>query len=188
MSIHDSSTNASDETNTNPFGKPTLLDDLTKEIKHAVGAPCPALQNDGGSPGDAGNTTTTAKDIGSNPTTSFVGCADGTDAEDWYEFTMDADNNIDVVLSNFGGSTTSDDQDYDIGIYIDDPNIGTGFVDTSTQYRTTSERVSTVGTAIDGVAGTYWIVVVPYNDQTASPPVTSQGDYDIETWTLVAGI
>ena len=89
----------SDENQTNPLGEPILLDDLRKDIKKAVGQPCPAIQNDGGSPGDAGNATTnTAKDLGSNPTTSFTSCADTTDIEDWYEFTMDQDYNIEVTM------------------------------------------------------------------------------------------
>ena len=83
-----------EEESKNPFGEPILLDDLRKDIRNAVGQPCPAIQNDGGSPGDAGNATTnTAKDLGSNPTTSFTSCADTTDIEDWYEFTMDQDYN-----------------------------------------------------------------------------------------------
>ena len=99
-----------DENQTNPLGEPILLDELRKDIKKAVGQPCPAIQNDGGSPGDAGNATTnTAKDLGSNPTTSFTSCADTTDIEDWYEFTMDQDYNIEVTMSNY-------QNDYDLSL------------------------------------------------------------------------
>ena len=97
-----------EEDRENPFGEPMLLDDLRKEIRNAVGAPCPAIQNDGGSPGDAGNATTgTAKALGNNPTTSFTSCADSTDIEDWYEFDMDQDYNIEVTMSNYAN-------DYDL--------------------------------------------------------------------------
>ena len=167
------------EESENPFGKPVMLDDLTKNLKNAVGQPCGINNNDAGTPGDAGNSTTTAKSIGNNPTTSFTGCADQTDEQDWYEFTMEEDHNVEVLLSNFGGSNASDDQDFDMGIYVDDPNIGTGFITVAANSRTTTERVSTVNTQIDGLAGTYWIVVVPYNDGAG----TAQGDYDVNVWT-----
>ena len=37
-----------EENKQNPFGEPILLDDMRKNIKYAVGQPCPAIQNDAG--------------------------------------------------------------------------------------------------------------------------------------------
>ena len=39
-----------EENKQNPFGEPILLDDMRKNIKYAVGQPCPAVQNDAGTP------------------------------------------------------------------------------------------------------------------------------------------
>ena len=103
-----------EENKQNPFGEPILLDDMRKNIKYAVGQPCPAIQNDAGTPGDTGNASTnTAKSIGTNPTTSFMGCADATDTEDWYEFDMQQDYNIEVSMSNYAN-------DYDLGRIYED--------------------------------------------------------------------
>ena len=155
MSIYDSSANADNETKTNPFGEPILLDDLRKDIRNAVGQPCPAIQNDGGSPGDAGNaTTSTAKDLGANPTTSFTGCADTADVEDWYEFTIDQDYNIEVTMSNY-------QNDYDLALAYEDN--GSYFAADTSYYGDPVESVSSVGSQIESTPGTYWVVVFPYN-------------------------
>ena len=159
------------EENKNPFGEPVLLDDLRKDLKNAVGAPCPAIQNDGGSPGDAGNATTnTAKDLGSNPTTSFTSCADTTDIEDWYEFTMGQDYNIEVTMSNYAN-------DYDLYLAYED-NGSYVAIDAS-EYGDPVESVSTLGSFNESTPGTYWIVVFPYNAGGGS----SIGDYDLDIWT-----
>ena len=161
----------SDENQTNPLGEPILLDDLRKEISKAVGQPCPAIQNDGGSPGDAGNATTnTAKDIGINPTTSFTSCADTTDIEDWYEFTMDQDYNIEVTMSNY-------QNDYDLALAYEDN--GSYFAADTSYYGDPVETVSSIGSIIESTPGTYWIVVFPYNQGSGS----SIGDYDLDIWT-----
>ena len=62
-------------------------------------APCPAIQNDGGSAGDSGNTTGTAKSLGTDPTTSIQGCVDTADSTDWYSVQISQGYNIDVVLT-----------------------------------------------------------------------------------------
>ena len=59
-------------------------------------APCPTIQNDGGTAGDAGNTTATARQLGTDPTTQKNGCVDANDKEDWYGFSMSSGYNIDV--------------------------------------------------------------------------------------------
>ena len=46
-------------------------------------APCPTVQNDGGTSGDAGNTTNTTKTFGTDPSSQNVpGCLDSVDVED----------------------------------------------------------------------------------------------------------
>lgn len=171
VSVYTSVDDSGEQTQTNPFGEPILLDDLRKDIRQAVGQPCPAIQNDGGSPGDAGNATTnTAKDLGSNPTTSFTSCADTTDIEDWYEFTMDQDYNIDVTMSNY-------QNDYDLALAFEDN--GSYFAADTSYYGDPVETVTSIGSSIESTPGTYWIVVFPYNQGTGS----SIGDYDLDIWT-----
>ena len=147
------------------------LDEVRKQPMAAgAKAPCPVLQNDGGSQGDTGNATAqTAKSIGSDPTTTFSGCVDSADNEDWYEFSMSANNNIDVTLDNFGDGTTID---YDLYLVFED-NASYYIIDSSLTYDP-EELVTSAGSTKDGVADTYWIVVFQY---------AGDGDYDIETWT-----
>ena len=148
----------------------TLDDARTNSKQAGAKAPCPVIQNDGGNTGDTGNATAqTAKSIGSDPTTSFSGCLDSADNEDWYEFSMTASNNIDVTLDNFGDGTTID---YDLYLVFED-NATYYIVDQSASYDP-EESVSSAGSPRDGVADTYWIVVFQY---------AGDGDYDIETWT-----
>ena len=147
------------------------LDDVRKQPKAAgAKAPCPVLQNDGGSQGDTGNATAqTAKSIGSDPTTTFSGCVDSADQEDWYEFSMSASNNIDVTLDNFGDGTTVD---FDLYLVFED-NGSYYIIDSSLTYDP-EELVSSAGSTKDGVADTYWIVIFQYS---------GDGSYDIESWT-----
>ncbi len=147
------------------------LEELREKPRMAgAKAPCPVIQNDGGNTGDTGNATAnTAKSIGSDPTTSFSGCVDTADNEDWYEFSMSANNNIDVTLSNFGDGTTVD---FDLYLVFED-NASYYIVDSSPTYDP-EEIVTSAGSTKDGVADTYWIVVFQY---------AGDGDYDIETWT-----
>ena len=103
-------------------GQILTLEDIRKQPKQAgAKAPCPVIQNDGGNTGDTGNATAqTAKSIGSDPTTTFTGCVDSADREDWYEFTMSANNNIDVTLDNFGDGTTVDFDLYLVSLHYDE--------------------------------------------------------------------
>ena len=134
-----------------------------------------ALQNDAGTTGDAGNASTnTAKNIGTDPTTSFSGCASSTsDVEDWYEFSLTNGSNIDVQLDGYAAASAAD---YDLYLIIED-NGSYYYVDYS-WYGDPVETVSSVGTSIEGVAGTYWIAVVPYGQSG-----TTEGDYNLQTWT-----
>ena len=169
FTMYESSDNVEEESTRTPFDN-LLLDEYKKDINYAVGQPC-TVQSDGGSPGDAGNSTTTAKNIGSNPTTSFLGCADTTDTEDYYEFTMDENYNIQVEMSNYAN-------DYDMGLAYEDNGTFT-FVSVSL-YNDPVESVSSFGTEIESTAGTYWIVVVPYN---GGGGASSIGDYTLDIWT-----
>ena len=134
-----------------------------------------ALQNDAGTTGDAGNASTnTEKDIGSDPTTSFSGCASSsTDVEDWYKFSLTNGSNIDVQLDGYASAGAAD---YDLYLIIED-NGSYYYVDYS-WFDDPVETVSSIGTSIEGVAGTYWIAVVPY---AGSSP--TEGDYTLQTWT-----
>ena len=125
-------------------------------------APCPAIQNDGGSAGDAGNTTATARSLGSDPTSSIQGCVDTADPTDWYSVQISQGYNIDVVL-------TFTATDFDLGIHN-----GTNWIDRDWASSGTSERVSTVGTSFDGAGGTFYIAVDAYS---------GDGAYDVDTWT-----
>ena len=138
--------------------RPTLVSSSSTSGR----APCPAIQNDGGTAGDAGNETATAKSIGTDPTTTFQGCVDSTDRRDWYEIQISQGYNVDIVL-------TFTAQNYNLGIHN-----GTHWVDTSVNGNNVyEERVSTVGTRYDSVGGTFYI---------SAEQSSGDGNYDIETW------
>ena len=64
-------------------------------------APCSAVQTDAGSAGDAGNTSATAKSLGTDPTngpTGVSGCVDANDPEDMYSITTTSGKEVDVEL------------------------------------------------------------------------------------------
>ena len=173
VSVHTSIDNTEEEIQINPFGEP-VLKDLKDNIMQARGQPCPtlALQNDAGQPGDAGNSTTGPRAIGSNPTTTFSGCVDGTDGEDWYEFDVGADYNVDVELSNF-------DFDYDLLLGIENKsNPGQYFLVDDSQTYDPIEKVSTLGSFNESEEGKYVIVIYPWD-----PASGDQGDYQIDIWT-----
>ena len=104
-------------------------------------APCPAVQSDAGTAGDAGNTTATAKSQGSDPTvTNMDGCVDATDDQDWYSMQISANKDVVIVLRDFGDGTN-----IDFDLVVSDstggnPATGTGYVDYSMTYAAT-ERV-----------------------------------------------
>ena len=115
-------------------------------------AVCPALQNDGGSPGDAGNTSNTSKSIGSDPTQSTTGCVDANDGADYYKFTMTAKWNVDIELTVPTGA--------DFDLYLADSNGSTAY--DASEYNDPLEKVSTAGSQVDGIAGTYIIAIFQY--------------------------
>ena len=64
-------------------------------------APCSAVQTDAGAAGDAGNTSATAKSLGTDPTngpTGVSGCVDANDPEDMYSITTTSGKEVDVEL------------------------------------------------------------------------------------------
>ncbi len=71
--------------------QPNWLRDDPRTMETGGRAPCPSVQTDGGSPGDAGDNSTTAKALGSDPSISNQnGCVDSTDSDDWYSVTLSA--------------------------------------------------------------------------------------------------
>ena len=53
--------------------EPNALKQAEKPMNPGGRAPCPAVQNDGGTAGDAGNTSATAKTLGNDPSTGITG-------------------------------------------------------------------------------------------------------------------
>ena len=135
-------------------------------------APCPAIQNDGGSIGDSGNASSgQAKSIGTDPTTQFAGCVDAVDADDWFEFSMTASNDVDAELSGYDPTGTGTN-DFDLYLVFEDN--GSYYIAASSEYNDPVEKVSSRGSTIESTAGTYWLVVLRY---------AGDGDYSVETWT-----
>ena len=88
---------------------PNALKQADRTMDTGGRAPCPAVQSDAGTAGDAGNTTATAKSQGSDPTvTNMDGCIDTSDTEDWYGMQISANKDVVVVLRDFGDGTNTD--------------------------------------------------------------------------------
>ncbi len=125
-------------------------------------APCPTVQNDGGTSGDAVNSTNTTKTFGTDPSSQNVpGCVDSTDIEDFYNLTLSSGKDFTVEL------TVPSSADFDL--YLVDSNI--------TVY------ASSAGTALlesftfitnSSTSGTYYLVVVQYS---------GDGGYTLDMWT-----
>jgi hypothetical protein len=141
-----------------------LKNDIRTTFQTGARAPCPAFQSDGGTAGDSGNTSNTSKPLGTDPTTSITGCVDSIDTSDWYSFSLTSGKDIDVELSVPAGA--------DFDLYLVN-SAGTTALDAS-EYNDPLERVSSAGTSISGVAGTYYIAIYQYS---------SDGNYNLETWT-----
>ena len=145
----------------------TKMDELpgTRTVNNAGGrAPCPALQTDAGVTGDAGNETNTSRPLGQNPTTSKTGCMDAADGSDWYSFSYTQGKDIDVELVVPAGA------DFDLYLY-DDANQ---YLADSSEFNDPLEKVTSVGSQISGVAGTYYIALYMYS---------GDGAYTVRTWT-----
>ncbi|MBT59927.1 MAG: hypothetical protein CMA63_00050 [Euryarchaeota archaeon] len=135
------------------------------ESKTSGRAACVA-QSDAGTPGDAGNTTTTSRSLGTNPNSGqsgVSGCIDSNDLEDWYEITKTDGKDVDVELVVPAGA--------DFDLYLRDSNGG--YEDFSESV-TSLEQVSTAGTAFAGIASTFWVQVTVYS---------GDGQYSLRTWT-----
>jgi len=144
---------------------PNTLKEADRQMNTGGRAPCPAVQSDGGTAGDAGNTSATAKSLGNDPSTSISGCIDSTDTDDWYGIQLTANKDIVVVLGNFGDGTNVD---FDLGL---SDSTGTSYVDVSASYAA-EERVTF--TTNSSTAGTYYIQVVHW---------AGDGSYDLDVWT-----
>ena len=134
-------------------------------------APCPAVQSDAGTAGDAGNTTATAKSQGSDPTvTNMDGCVDATDDQDWYSMQISANKDVVVVLRDFGDGTN-----IDFDLVVSDstggnPATGTGYVDYSMTYSAT-ERVEFTTNSTN--AGMHYLQIWQY---------AGDGNYKVDIW------
>mgnify|MGYP003306695891 CR=1 FL=1 len=130
-------------------------------------APCPAVQTDGGTAGDSGNTSATAKSLGTDPTngpSGVSGCVDSADPEDLYSITTTAGKEVDVELVVPSGA--------DFDLYLVDATKST-FYDYS-EYNDPLEQVSTTGTVLEGNATTFYVFINAYS---------GDGQYTLRVWT-----
>ncbi|MEE2812367.1 MAG: CARDB domain-containing protein, partial [Candidatus Thermoplasmatota archaeon] len=129
-------------------------------------APCPTVQTDGGTAGDAGNTTATAKTQGNDPNTQNVGgCIDTSDTNDWYGITISADKDVVVQLHVPSGA------DFDLIIWDNTGQNPVGY----SFYSDPLERVEF--TTNSTTAGTYYVDVGQW---------TGDGAYTLDYWTNVS--
>ena len=123
-------------------------------------------QTDAGTPGDAGNSSTTSRSLGTDPNsgqTGTQGCVDSADPEDWYEISTSAGKDVDIELVVPSGA--------DFDLYLIDTS-GT-YLDGSESV-TALEKVSTSGTSLSGVSSTFYVEVFVYS---------GDGQYSLRTWT-----
>ncbi|MGY8702647.1 MAG: CARDB domain-containing protein [Candidatus Poseidoniales archaeon] len=145
----------------------TKMNELSgmRTVNNAGGrAPCPTIQTDAGIAGDAGNESNTSRPLGQNPSTTKTGCMDATDNSDWYSFSYTQGKDIDVELVVPTGA------DFDLYLY-DNANQ---YLADSSEYNDPLEKVTSVGSQISGVAGTYYIALYMYS---------GDGGYTLQTWT-----
>ena len=148
--------------------QPNTLKQIDQPMNTGGRAPCPAVQNDGGTAGDAGNTNATAKTLGNDPTTGITGCIDSSDTQDWYGIQISANKDVVVILSNFGDGTNVD---FDLAI---SDSSGTSYVAVAASY--SAEERATFSTNSSS-AGTYYIQVHHW---------AGDGNYDLDIWTNVS--
>ena len=131
---------------------PNALKQADRTMDTGARAPCPATQTDAGTPGDAGNTTATAKSQGNDPTvTNLDGCIDTTDTEDWYGIQLSANKDVVIHLRDFGDGTNTD---FDLVVSDStggNPQTGTGYVDYSLTYSATERVEFTTNTTTAGM-------------------------------------
>ena len=159
------------------FNEPAIFDfpaktvddfGLRMETGTSGRAPCSAVQTDAGTAGDAGNTSTTSKDLGTNPnsgtTGGVTGCVDANDAEDLYKVTTSSGKDVDIELVVPAGA--------DFDLYIVDSAVT--FAYDRSEYSDPLEKVTTVGTNLSGQASTFYIYVTAYS---------GDGTYTLRVWT-----
>ena len=131
-------------------------------------APCNAVQTDAGTAGDAGNTSTTARSLGTDPNngpTGVTGCVDANDPEDMYSITTSSGKDVDVELVVPTGA--------DFDLYIVDSSKNPYAYDWS-EYNDPLEKVSTGSTNLSGQATTFYVWVNMYS---------GDGQYTLRVWT-----
>ena len=136
-------------------------------------APCSAVQTDGGSAGDAGNTTATARSLGNDPTngpTGVSGCVDSSDTQDMYAITTTSGKEVDIEIVVPSGA--------DFDLYIVDSSYSGNPNDWYTydysEYNDPLEQVSTAGTSLEGQAVTFYALINAYS---------GDGQYTLRVWT-----
>ena len=159
------------ETITNHDDFPETLQRAARTMDSGSRAPCPTVQSDGGTAGDAGNTTATAKSQGNDPTvTNLDGCVDTSDTEDWYGIQLSANKDVVIQLRDFGDGTNTD---FDLVVSDStggNPQTGTGYVDYSLTYSATERVEFTTNTT---TAGMHYVQVWQYN---------GDGNYKLDIW------
>ncbi|MBT5391834.1 MAG: hypothetical protein HOL22_05740 [Euryarchaeota archaeon] len=115
-----------------------------------VGESCEDLhpngQDDAGLGNDATSNQTNATSMGTNVTASYTGCIDGVDKNDVFAFDVPANHSIDVTLT----------LDQPVTAFID-LTYGASDVDMSVSFSGNEGAVSSLGTAFDGIGGTYYV-------------------------------
>ncbi|MDP6324854.1 MAG: pre-peptidase C-terminal domain-containing protein [Candidatus Thalassarchaeaceae archaeon] len=125
-------------------------------------APCPSTQNDGGTSGDAANSTNTTKTFGTDPSSQNVpGCVDANDLMDFYSVTLTAGKDYSVELTVPTGA--------DFDLYLVDSNTT---ILQASEYNDPLESFIFITNSSN--AGTYYVVVSRYS---------SDGTYSLDMWT-----
>ena len=113
-------------------------------------AACPSTQNDGGTSGDAANSTNTTKTFGTDPSSQNVpGCVDANDLMDFYSVTLTAGKDYSVELTVPTGA--------DFDLYLVDSNTT---ILQASEYNDPLE--SFIFLTNSSNAGTYYVVVSRY--------------------------
>ena len=136
-------------------------------------APCSAVQTDGGGTGDAGNTTSTARSLGTDPTngpTGVTGCVDSSDSQDMYAITTTAGKEVDIEI------VVPASADFDLYIvdstYAGNPSDWYNY--DYSEYNDPLEQVSSAGTSLEGQAVTFYALINAYS---------GDGQYTLRVWT-----
>ena len=107
-----------------------------------------ATQNDAAMNGDAGNSTSTAFDLGNYADAEYRGCIDSNDAADYYSITLTTGQNMNLTLVDPPAGA--------VNLAVVDANGAS--VDSDQSWFSDSE-VTRYETSFEGMAGTYTIMV-----------------------------